>query len=215
MTPFWRGGEGYLQERPLANERDKGSRRHWLPGGVGRHEIAFERLKAAPPIAYDAGDRVGRNRIAFERLKRAITFGDAWRAFTVETQPIAFERLKCSQDHPVRPRFVGWNTYYRVGAFEAVLGSLSGCLLQTAKRSRIAFERLKHGQWQLVQFCAFKVGRSVIAFECSKFLCQRGKTAAAHGLEPGISHLSFRSPGNTHFHLVYYEKERLLSHLSA
>ena len=45
MTPFWRGAEGCLQGRPLANEGDNGVRIHLLPGGVGRHGIALERLK--------------------------------------------------------------------------------------------------------------------------------------------------------------------------
>ena len=107
---------------------------------------------------------------------------------------IALERLKCSQDHPVRPKFVGWNTCYRVGAFEAVLGSPSGCLSQTARRSGIALERLKLGQCQLVRLRAFKVGRSVSAFERAKVLYQRGKTAAAHSLEPSSIALELSKP---------------------
>ena len=83
-------------------------------------------------------------------------------------------------------------------------------------RLRIAFERLKLGQCQLVRLCAFKVGRSGIAFEAlillmqsvgdhaigrsvitferSKFLYQRGKAAAAHGLEPGSIALERSKP---------------------
>ncbi len=147
MTPFWRGAEGYLQGRPLANERDKGSRRHWLPGGVGRHGIAFERLKQpARWSAEGTHPEVGRHGIAFERLKQGrIAYWHLWPT-------------------------CGWNTCYRVGAFEAVLGSPSGCLSQTARRSSIALERLKLGQCQLVRLRAFKVGRSVSASERSKVL---------------------------------------------
>jgi hypothetical protein len=70
MNPFWRGAEGYLQERPLANERNKGSRRHLLPGEGGKtsHRVgAFE--AAVGPGQHPGNRQIGRHVIVPERLK--------------------------------------------------------------------------------------------------------------------------------------------------
>lgn len=81
---------------------------------------------------------VGRLGMALERLKHPVVPRRAL-LDRVGRLSIAFERLKCSQDHPVRPKFVGWNTCYRVGAFEARPMSAGStlCVQSWKKRQRI------------------------------------------------------------------------------
>ena len=135
-----------------------------------------------------------RHLIALERLK------PEWRARgkhalrLVERRLIALERLKrCRFSAPPSEKDCG-KASYRVGAFEAQNKfALKRCRM-LVERHLIALERLKLGQCQPVRLCAFKVGRSVSAFERSKFLSQRGKSAAAHSLEPSSIALELSKP---------------------